>query len=147
MSLRRTTLSPLVRSSAALALTVFVVALTMCFIHCHFGGGHSNSDALPSCHGSAQAQSDHEGHDAPAPAPTTSCATFKTMLAGGDAPTLVAPQLHKLYLPAPITLALDATELQPKVPFFRQVRTRDWVFTPLVCLGPAFPSLAPPFVA
>jgi hypothetical protein len=125
---------------------VFVVAQTMCFIHCHFGGGHGNSDAQSSCHGSAQAQSHHDGHDDPAPAPTASCSTLKTMLAGGDAPTLVAPQFHTLYLLTPMTLALDATEVQPKAFFSRQARTRDWVFTPEVCLGPAFRCLAPPSV-
>jgi hypothetical protein len=147
MSLRRKTLSPLFRSLAGLALVVFVVAQSMCFIHCNFGGGHGNSDARPSCHGSAQAQSHHDGHEAPAPVPTASCSTLKTMLAGGDAPTLVAPQLHTLYLLAPVALALDATETQPDASFSRQAWTGDWVFTPLVCLGPAFRSLAPPLLS
>ena len=86
-----------------------------------------------------------QGPLAPEPAPTTSCSTLKTMLAGGEAPTLVAPQLQTLYLLAPMALALDATEVQPKALFSRQARTCDWVFTPEVCLGPAFRSLAPPF--
>ncbi len=146
MSLRRTTLSPMLRSLAGLALVVFVVAQSMCFIHCNFGGGHDNSDAQPSCHGSGQAKSLPDGHDAPAPAPTASCSTLKTMLAGGDAPTLAAPQLQTLSLLAPMTLALDATEVQPKAPFSRQVWTRGRVFTPEVRLGPAFRSLAPPFI-
>jgi hypothetical protein len=147
MNLRRTTLSPLLRSLAALALTVFVVAQTMCFIHCHFGGGHGNSDAQPSCHGSAQTTGGQDDATPSAPSPTATCSTLKTMLAGGDAPTLVAPQLHTLYLLAPMTLALDATEVQPKAPFSRQAWTGDWVFTPLVCLGPAFRSLAPPLLS
>jgi hypothetical protein len=29
----------------------------------------------------------------------------------------------------------------------RQAKPRDWVFTPVVCLGPAFRSLAPPTLA
>jgi len=144
MRLRQTTLSPWLRSLAALALLVFVAAQTMCFIHCHFGGGHGNGDAQPACHGSAQAKATHADHDAPAPAPTTTCSTLKTMVAGADAPTVIAPQLHTLYLLAPISLALDATETQPNAAFFRQSWTRDWVFTPEVCLGPAFRSLAPP---
>ena len=68
------------------------------------------------------------------------------MLAAADAPTLVAPQLHTLYLLPSMALALNATEVQPKAPFSRQAWTRDWVFTPEVCLGPAFRSLAPPFI-
>lgn len=147
MRLRQTTLSPLLRSLAAFALVVFVAAQGMCFVHCNFGGGHGDGDAQPSCHGSAQAKLHHNGHDAPDPAPTASCSTLKTMLAGGEAPTLVAPQLHTLYLLAPMTLSLDAIEAQPKATISRQVRTRDWVFTPKVCLGPAFRSLAPPSLA
>lgn len=149
MRLRPTTLSPLLRSLAAFALMVFVVAQVMCFVHCHFGGGRGDK-AQPSCHGSSRGTASHEGHDGPtpsAPSPTATCSTLKTMLAGGDAPTLVAPQLHTLYLLAPVALAVDATETQPDASFSRQAGTRDWVFTPLVCLGPAFHSLAPPFLS
>lgn len=148
MRLRQTTLSPLLRSLAALALMVFVVAQAMCFVHCNFGGGHGDK-AQPSCHGSPQHAASHDGDNdsAPsAPSPTTACSTLETMLAGGDAPTLTAFQTHTLYLLAPVALALDATEIQPDASFSRQVWTRDWVFTPEVCLGPAFRSLAPPFV-
>jgi hypothetical protein len=145
MRLRQTSLSPWLRSLAVLALVVFVVAQAMCFVHCHSGGGHGNNDAQPSCHGSAQAKATHDNHDEPAPtAPTATCSTLKTMLAGGDAPTVVAPPPHTLYLLAPMALALDATERQPTVPSLRQAWTRNWVFTPEVCLGPAFRSLAPP---
>lgn len=146
MSLGRTIVSPMLRSFAGLALVVFVVAQSLCFIHCHLGGGHGNNDAQPSCHSSVQAKSHHNGHDAPAPVPTASCSTLKTMLAGGDAPTLVAPQLHTHYLLAPMTLALDASKVQPMAPFSCHIRTRDRVFTPEMCLGPAFRSLAPPFI-
>src|SRR5687767_14861105 len=107
MRLRQTTLSPWLRSLAAFALLVFIAAQTLCFIHCHFGGGHGNSDAQPSCHGSAKAKATHSEHDAPAPAPTTTCLTLKTMLAGADAPTVLAPHFHTLYLLAPIALAPD----------------------------------------
>ena len=152
MRSRQTTFSPLFRSFAALALVVFVVAQALCFVHCNFGGGHGDK-AQPSCHGSPQttaSHDDHDDHDAPTPstpAATTTCSTLKTMLAGADAPPLVAPQPHTLYLLAPISLALDATETQPDASFSRQAWTGDWVFTPLVCLGPAFRSLAPPSVS
>ena len=138
MRSRPTTLSPLFRSLAALALVVFVVAQALCFVHCNFGGGHGDK-AQPSCHGSPQTTASHDDHDGPTPSPltaTTTCSTLKTMLAGGDAPTVVPPQLHTLYLLALISLALDATEEQPDAPFTRQAGTGDWVFTPLVCLGP-----------
>jgi hypothetical protein len=134
------------RSLAALALVVFVVAQAMCFVHCHFGGGHGER-TQPSCHGSPQHAASHDGDDdsAPsAPSPAAACSTLKTMLAGGDAPTLTAFQTHTLYLLSPVVLALDATETQPQAAFSRQAHSREWTFTPEVCLGPAFRSLAPP---
>ena len=137
-------MGPWLRSLAMFALLVFVVAQTACFMHCNFGGGHGNSDAQPSCHDSATAKATHGKHDAPASAPSATCSTLKTMLAGADAPTVIAPQFHTLYLVAPLSLALDATVALPEAAFFRQSWTGDWVFTPLVCLGPAFRSLAPP---
>ena len=149
MRSRPTTLSPLLRSLAALALMVFAAAQALCFVHCNFGGGHGDK-AQPSCHGSPQTTASHDNHDGPTPStpsPTTTCSTLKTMLAGADAPPLVAPQPHTLYLLAPISLALDAAEEQPDAPFTRHAGTGDWVFTPEVCLGPAFRSLAPPFLS
>jgi hypothetical protein len=148
MRLRQTTLSPLLRSLAALALVVFVVAQAMCFVHCHFGGGHGDK-AQPSCHSSPQHAASHDGDDdstPSAPTRTTACSTLKTMLAGGDAPTLAAFQAHTIYLLPSIVAALDAPETQPQAVFGRQTHWREWTFTPEVCLGPAFRSLAPPLV-
>ncbi len=148
MRLRQTTLSPLLRSLAALALVVFVVAQTMCFVHCNFGGRHGDK-AQPSCHGSPQHAASHDGDDDSAPSipsPTAACASLMTMLAGGDAPTLTAFQTHTLYLLPSFVLALDAAEARPQAAFGRHAHLRKWTFTPEVCLGPAFRSLAPPFV-
>lgn len=140
--------SPPLRCFAALALVIFVVAQTLCFVHCNFGGGHGDS-AQPSCHGAASASAgQEEGDSAPSvPSPTGACLTLKTLLAGGDAPTLVAPQPHTLYLLVPFALALDVTATKPEVLFSRQANHSDWVFTPEVSLGPALRSLAPPFVS
>ena len=148
MRLRQTTLSPLLRSLAVLALMVFVVAQAMCFVHCNFGGGHGDK-AQPSCHGSPQHAASHDGNDdsAPsAPSSTTACSTLKTMLAGGDAPTLTAFQTHTLYLLPSVELDLDAAVPRPQAASGRQAHSREWTFTPEVCLGPAFRSLAPPLV-
>ena len=147
MSLRQTTLSPLLRSLAALAVAVFVLAQAVCFVHCNLGGGHE-VEASPSCHGSPQNAASHGGDpdSAPsAPSPTTTCSTLKTMQAGGDAPALSAFQTHTLHLLPSVALALDAADLQPPAPFARQLRSREWTFTPEVRLGPAFRGLAPPF--
>ena len=53
----------------------------------------------------------------------------------------ITTQMHK-----DGSLDLDATATQPQAAFDRQAHSREWTFTPEVCLGPAFRSLAPPFV-
>lgn len=148
MRLRQTSLSPLLRSLAALALMAFVVAQSMCFVHCHFGGGRGD-EAQPSCHGSPKRAASHDGDDSSppsAPSPTAACSTLKTMMLGSDAPTLPAFQIHTLYLLPSVVLALEAGETQAQAAFARQAHSREWTFTPEVCLGPAFRSLAPPFL-
>jgi hypothetical protein len=147
MRLRKATLSPLLRSLAGLALLVFIAAQAMCFIHCHFGRGHGKSVGQPSCHGSARAKPTPGDRDTPAPTPTTTCSTLKNMLAGADSPTVVAPQLHTLYTLVSFSLSLDVTARAPHPPIFRRARSADRVFTPEVSLGPAFRSLAPPFLS
>ncbi len=147
----QTTLCLIFRSLAALTLMVFVVAQATCFAHCHLGSGHGEK-AQPSCHSSPQATAPHDrndNHDGPPlspPAATTICSTLKTMLAAGDALTLVAPRLYTVYLLTPISLVLDAPATQMELPFSRQAGRGDWIFTPEVCLGSALHSLAPPFV-
>jgi hypothetical protein len=75
---------------------------------------------------------------------TSTCSALKTMLADGKAPMWLAPQLRPLHMLAPSLLDLGATEPQAKARCSRQIGTANWVFTPVVCLGPAFQSLAPP---
>ena len=149
MSLGRTTLSALFRFVAAVALVVFVAAQAMCFAHCHFGGGREDQ-AQPSCHASSRTTASRDVQDQPAPtapATTPACSALKTMLITDDAGTLVAQPLTSLYILGAVFPTLIVTETQAEAAFSRQARPRDWVFTPLVCLGPAFRSLAPPLVA
>ncbi len=68
------------------------------------------------------------------------------MLAEAGAPIIIASQVHTLYVVASFSFAQDATEARPEAAFHRQNWTRDWVFRPEVCLGPALRSLAPPFL-
>jgi len=142
MSWRKKILSPWLRTLAALALLVFIAAQALCFMHCNLGSGHGDNEAEPSCHRHGKAT--HDDHGTPAPSPTTTCSTLKTMEAGADAPAIIAPHFHTLYLLAPLSVALNATDIQAKSAFSRQGRTREMVSTPVVCLFPAFRSLAPP---
>ena len=146
MRSRQTTFSPLLRSFAAGALLVWVAAQVLCFAHCNFGVGHGSSEQ-PSCHASAPSQGHHDDGDSSSPAhhessASTACSTLKSALVGSGATALVQPDFHLLYTLAPLTL--NAMVVEPTVSYSRQPKARDWVFTPLVCLGPAFRSLAPP---
>ncbi|MEO8427329.1 MAG: hypothetical protein ABI651_09485 [Verrucomicrobiota bacterium] len=147
MRLGQTKLSPLFRSLAAVTALAWVAALVLCTIYCSFGGGHCD-DKQASCHASTAAKEHHDGdssepthHDS---STTASCLTLNTVLLNGGSPALVQPHLPVLYTLAPFALALDATATEPTASFSRQAKLRDWVFTPEVCLGPAFRSLAPP---
>lgn len=148
MHIRQTILRPLLRSLAALTLVLFVAAQAACFVHCHFGGGHGDA-AKPSCHGAPMAKT-HDGHTPAAPtvpASSIPCATLKSLLAGGDAYTLVLPVLQPIDFVLLSFDALNASEHESNLAHSRQARPREWVFTPEVCLGPAFRSLAPPVSA
>lgn len=147
MGFRQTTWSPLLRSFAAVSLVAFLAAQTLCFIHCNLGGARGES-ALPSCHVAASSGACHDkgNSSSQGPTTTTTCFTLQNLVISGDAPTLVVPEFSVLCLPAPFTLALDVSSTELAASFSRQANHGDWVFTPEVSLGPAFRSLAPPFV-
>ena len=148
MRSRQISFSPLLRSFAAGALLVWVAAQVLCFAHCNFGFGHGDSEQA-SCHGSAPTSTHHDDSDSSSPthhksSASAACSTLKSALVGSSTTALVQPDFHLLYTLAPLTL--HATVMEPTASFFRQAKVRDRVFTPEVCLGPAFRSLAPPFV-
>ena len=150
MSLRKATLNPFVRWFAAVTLVAWIGAQVSCQTHCLFGGCHDESDDA-GCGPTAAATSHHGDDDhAPQPGhhdsgPDTFCLTLKSALASDGASPLVTPHFALFSTLAPFTNASDATDVESVSPFFRQARLREWVFTPEVCLGPAFRSHAPPF--
>lgn len=149
--LRARPLSPLLRSLAGVTALVWIAAQVLCFVHCNFGGGHGD-DLQPSCHGIASPPAHHDDGDSSGSSHNhssgdVSCVTLKTALVNGSSLALTAPQLPVLYTLAPFALAFDATATEWAAPFTRQAGRDDWVFTPEVCLGPAFRSHAPPFLS
>jgi len=147
MRLRETRLNPFFRSVAAATLCVWLAALLLCAAHCDFGVCHGDEEH-PACHGSGPSQSHHDDGDSPAPAhddssTTAACLTLKYALVSGSSPMLVPTELHVLYTVPP--LALDVSAAEPASLHSRHAKSRDWVFTPEVCLGPALRSHAPPF--
>jgi hypothetical protein len=57
---------------------------------------------------------------------------------------LAAPAFHTIAFLCALLNAPELVSATPEARFDRHARSREWVFTPEVCLGPAFRSHAPP---
>ena len=146
MRSRKIIFSPLLRSFAAGALLVWVVAQAFCFAHPDFGASMTMAEKSSAGHAATSKPmvGDSCCPKPHAPSEGSICITLKSALVSSDATTLVQPDFQLLYTLDPLTL--DVTAVEPPPSFSRQAESRDWVFTPEVCLGSAFRSLAPPFV-
>jgi hypothetical protein len=148
MRSHKKTMKPLLRPFAAAALFVWLVAQVLCTAHCNFGFGHGDSEHA-SCHGSSPSQAHHDDRNSPGPthkgsSTSSACLTLKSALFDGKASALLIPEFQFGYALPWFAPAIEATQTELVAPFSRQARPRDWVFTPEVCLGPAFRSNAPP---
>ena len=141
-------LRPWLRCVAALTLLLWLGATAQCVVFCSLGHceGHDEQVASASSH-----DEDHHGHDdSSSPAghrdsdTDIACATLKSATPGTVAFSLNHPEFHLLFTLTSFVQVLDLRTADLSAPFFRQAERRDWVFTPVVCLGPAFRSLAPP---
>jgi hypothetical protein len=146
MSSRQTKLRPLFRWFAAMTLFLWMGAQALCQAHCLPGACNDESDT--SVGDEATTSHSHHG-DEQNPAhrdnsTDASCAALKSALSIHAPSPLIIPEFSVLYTLAPTALALDVTDIEPEALFSRHARMSDWVFTPLVCLGPAFRSQAPP---
>ncbi len=149
MRLRPIILSPFLRCCAAAALVAWVGAQALCQMHCVFGACHDEPEDTV-CHSTAAEP--HHGDDDHGPQPCghgqgadASCLTLNSALTGNAVVSVATPQLFPLYDLAPFKLPLDVMTSEAVARFSRQAGPPDWVFTPEVCLGPAFRSHAPPF--
>lgn len=142
MTLSRKHLSPVIRSVAGLALGFFVIAQTLCFVHCEFQGSNERAN-VPSCHSGGTGKPCHDGSSS-APESGAVCPTLKVFLASQVVEQTPAPELIRLgeLLATDLNEHLIARETAPLLG--HQAHFANWVFTPEVCLGPAFRSLAPP---
>ena len=148
MRLRSITPSPLLRWFAAATLVLWIGANVLCQSHCLLGPCADSDDA--DHHALEMADSHHGDEQAPQPghqdgSEPAACQTLKSALLGSSPSQPLAPHFAVLYVLAPALLTFDATDIQTTPSFSRQARLREWVFTPEVCLGPAFRSHAPPF--
>ena len=149
MNLRKQTVG--LRPLASAVLLAWLTAMAFCAAHCSLGIGRGDS-VQSSCHGPAASASHTEADHSSAPRDHRSesscnCKVLKSALLTGNAPVLVPPDPHLLCLLPPFVALYDSLPAQPQTSLLRQSWRRDWVFTPEVSLGPAFRSLAPPFVS
>ena len=142
MASRRTTLNPLLRSFAAVTLLCWLGALALCSTECceEDSAHHAGQKEIASSHADDHPTPDSENHSGN---DDSVCASLKTLI----------PTAHNNVLPKPdfgfcllsfVSLPQALTVAGGEAPTSRQPPDREFVFTPLVCLGPAFRSLAPP---
>jgi hypothetical protein len=140
-------ISPAMRVIAAVVLVCWSVALAICWHHCATGACNSNGktakNAQPSCHAHS---GDSESDGSQPNTAQNSCFAKKPFSGKLDLASVSAPTLHLAYANALLVVEYELPNPNEAV-LSRQSRSREWVFTPEVCLGPAFRSLAPPVLA
>ena len=102
--------------------------------HAHNAEAHHSQDAEGDSHDSHK----HESKEG------SCCSTLKAVVPTAKAIVFNKQVFHPIpslcVLPETHAASLALSENPPN----RQAKPRDWVFTPVVCLGPAHRSLAPP---
>jgi hypothetical protein len=143
---RHIQLRPFLRYFAALMVLFWVGTMAACHIHCASGDCRrsASSPSSPSCHGpktSENGHADSDGHDNSQE--SNCCPSIKTAFPIEKHVVSTALPSNLLYT-SDVVPAITCPAAEPSVGPLRQTECRDWVFTPEVCLGPAFRSLAPP---
>jgi hypothetical protein len=139
MSSRRIKTNPVVRLAAAGLLPVWLLAVAHCSADCQdacCGSEH----ALPAA--AADAGSHHsDQHD------DCFCDSLHSVCPVSPAAAFVKPDFGLAAILNFVSATQPAALTPPEAPVSRQPPDHKWVFTPGVCLGPAFRSLAPPVPA
>jgi hypothetical protein len=139
---------PVFRWLAAVTLFVWLGAQALCQTQCLFEECHSESTRAD--HHTAEVASAHQTDEHasqpgnPQDDTEAACLTLKSALTSGGTPALIAPQFPVLYTLAALATELDVADVKQTASSSTQSRYYEWVFTPEVCLGPAFRSHAPP---
>ena len=145
-----------VRAFAAVTLLAWVAAQILCTAHCSFG--ICSGEGQASCHKSALQSHHHEppeveahhhaNHSGEPPAssdmPSSVCLALKSALVNSASLKVTYFQSQAFFTVWPVLLATDVKTFEQSAQILRQVKRAIWVFTPEVCLGPAFRGLAPP---
>jgi hypothetical protein len=136
---RQRGLRVMLRIGAALSLLFWVSALATCSTECLCSDEHSESENIDLAHNSHSHDSGKEDHHA-----GSFCDSLHSTCLPSTTVESVKPDFRVFTLN--LLAAAPAIEIFcMEAPSSRQPPDAKWVFTPEVCLGPAFRSLAPPF--
>ena len=102
--------------------------------HSHDAEAHHSHDAEGHSHGSHK----HESKEG------SCCSTLKAVAQTANPVVFSKPAFHAIAFLSVLPEMRAASLALSKNPLHCQAKPPDWVFTPEVCLGPAFRSLAPP---
>lgn len=147
---RQSKLRPALRLYAALSVLVWLSAMSYCSLESFIGHAEAEDHHAGQVANHAADAHQESGHshdsDKNGNSQESCCDSLNATPQHGNSLVLLKPDLGKLpslcFLSMATALTLDAPELTPP----RQAQHPVWIFTPEVCLGPAFRSLAPPFV-
>ena len=132
------------RLTGACALSVWLIALVLCWFHCSFGSCESGGRPgvkHASCHGSPISK----GQKSLPPSNGSSCLAKNQFSSEQSTLSVQAPEQVLSYdLPLLADLLLSQLDRSDFSRNLRESSQPHFVFEPEVCLGPAFRSLAPP---
>ena len=169
MTPRQPKLSPALRSTAAGCIVFWLLAASCCNIGylcsddhhakvgapetvAHHANNHQEADAAEHAPGEAghphdSEQPSHDSHPCEGGSDNSCCSTLKATAQIAKPFIAAQPLLESFNLPCMLLQALDPMLAAPEAKPLRQTKDRDLVLTPVVCLGPAHRSLAPPSLA
>jgi hypothetical protein len=114
---------------------------------------HGHSDHAAHHHGAEVHQHATASHHREAAPPEScagkhhcncGCSTIQALITTMTPVVIAKPLSQPVLNISPLCAAREHMVAAPSSATLRRAKPRDWVFTPEVCLGPAFHSLAPP---
>ena len=136
--LRQHKLKPSLRICAAALLMVWLAAVGLCFTDCMGDDCHADTANIKKAATTNGQSHDADSHD------DSLCVSLHSVCPATQSSTFIKPDFG-LAFTLDFTSTRQIVAVTPLETFTsRQPPDQDWVFTPEVCLGPAFHSLAPP---
>jgi hypothetical protein len=141
IGLRQHKLKPSLRICAAALIVVWLAAVGFCSTECLGEDSHAETAHMDKSATTNSPSHDSDRHD------DSLCVSLHSVCPATASSTFIKPDFGSA-----ITLDFISTRqivaITPPTTFIsRQPPDRDWVFTPEVCFGAAFRSLAPPAIA